>query len=121
MPSPLSLRLARSSGAYSQADKENADRKRKPILEQACARMTKRKRLHLTDICDETEDEGNEDTLVDVDVDTAVKNTAESGQRISSSRSLQAVVIPSEFKAKFDEDVLFGASLLLTFSYAFRP
>ncbi|KAI0347800.1 homeobox-domain-containing protein [Trametopsis cervina] len=133
MSSPLSKRFHGSSGAAQEADKENADRKRKPILEWACARMAKRQRLQpsgdLDAYDDETEDEyEHEDTLVDFDDDLGNKKVGDDNEndmndkrpRISSSGSLDAIVIPPEYRAGFDADVIFGASLLLTFTYSFR-
>ncbi|KAI0095083.1 homeobox domain-containing protein [Irpex rosettiformis] len=128
MPSPLSKKFKRSLEVYPELDKENANRKRKPVLEWACARMVKRQRLQPTenidDCGDETEDEDLEDTLIDIEADlagdTIGKPKFNQGSRTTDSGSLEAVVIPPEYKAKFDDDIIFGASLLLTFTYAFR-
>lgn len=135
MPSPLAKKFPGSHVENDDSDKENIGRKRKPILEWACARMAKRQRLQPVeedlDICgDETEEEEeeHEDTLVDFDGNlvnaklgkkpAGSKQVDETG--ITSTGSLEAIVIPPEYSAKFDADVVFGASLLLTFQYAYR-
>ncbi|KAI0706102.1 homeobox domain-containing protein [Cytidiella melzeri] len=126
MPSPLAKK---SSRAYLEADKENTSTKRKPILEWACPKVAKRQRLQPKDDLDlggdETEDEEHDDTLVDVDPNLPFKKIDESveldrGQRMSSSGSLESVAIPPEYRAKFDDDVVLGASLLLAFTYSAR-
>lgn len=124
MPSPTSKKSRSFSEAYPEADKENVDRSGKPILEWACARMAKRQRIQPPedeDVYDgETEDENHEDTLVDIEADLSGDKISKTRPTISSSRSFESVAIPPEFKDRFDDDILFGASLLLTFTYAYR-
>lgn len=128
MPSPLAKKLsgARRSG------KENigADgRKRKPILEWACARVSKRQRVDPDEDGDLTEDElvdildtandGEESERTLVDIDLSGKRKKLSGI-FPASASLTAVTIPPEYNDKFAPDVVLGASLLLTFQYSVK-
>ena len=123
IPSPISKKSKRFSEAYAENGKENDNRKR-PVLEWACARMAKRQRLQLTEADDDddaTEDDEHEDTLVDIEAGLpSDKIDKFVGPCVTSSGSLETIVIPPEYKAKFDDDILFGSSLLLTFTYAFR-
>lgn len=138
MPSPLARRFSDVRSAP-QAMLGDGSKKRKPILEWACARVAKRQRLQPSDDMDEgddfeTDDEGEFDkTLVDFDaaqlheklgkkkynedMEIDIESTDD---HLSAAKSLDLIAIPPEFKSKFDSDILFGASLLLTFRYSFK-
>lgn len=131
MPSPLAKRFPNISGIRSGAAKENdATRKRKPILEWACARVAKRQRVETVAEDEElTEDESDLDvTLVDLDsrqeADKCIKikspgtgpckNVAVPGPKST------VVSIPAKYNKNFAPDVVLGASLLLTFQQSSR-
>ncbi|KIP02089.1 hypothetical protein PHLGIDRAFT_310816 [Phlebiopsis gigantea 11061_1 CR5-6] len=127
MPSPLRKKFSviRGSG------KENIapdSRKRKPILEWACARVAKRQRKDLDEIeeqdepvgiLDEDDGDVSESTIVDVGLPT------DKPEKLSvtypTAAKLTTIAIPKKYQDKFAPDVVFGASLLLAFQYSVKP
>ena len=128
MPSPLAKKFlgVRGSG------KENcgADgRKRKPILEWACARVAKRQRMVPNEDDELTEDEsvdilgtndGEESERTLVDIKPATTSHKKLSHAFPASASLAPISIPPEYSDKFAPDVVLGASLLLTFQYSLK-
>ena len=127
MPSPLAKKFPNIFGVSSREDyKENGgNKKRKPILEWACARVAKRQRMQaIAEEEEETEDESDVDvTLVDIEnvdpnpkFDKGKRTDVVIGRKLAMLAPKPATVsIPPEFTKSFDPDIVFGASLLLTF------
>ena len=129
MPSPLGKKFAiiRGSG------KENLapdSRKRKPILEWACAKVAKRQRMgedldeieeedEPVDVLDEDDGDVSESTIVDVELPT--DKPKKLSRTFPAAASLATIAIPKEYQDKFAPDVVLGASLLLTFQYSVKP
>ncbi len=121
MPSPLRKRFP--GGPVG----EGNGKKRKPILEWACARMAKRHRAQIAfdDLDDEADDSDSDidRTLVGADVDDLKLGSKGKGLDVSSvdkhcdMAPRPAVSIPSKYNATFSPDVVLGASLLLTFQH----
>lgn len=113
MPSPLAKKFPELVSARKQG---SDGKKRKPLLEWACAQVSKRQR---TQFGDEDMDDESDRTMVDLEsmVSKAGKSKAKP-EDLPVSASLTAFAIPSEYTSKFDPDVVLGASLLLTFQHA---
>ena len=128
LPSPLAKRFPNIFGSQRQGEKENCEnKKRKPILEWACARVAKRQRLLPVVEDDETEDEEDLDmTLVDVENIEDLKLAkgkcpdVPSKQAAVSAAKRKIIAIPSRYNKDFAPDVLLGASLLLTFQQSYK-
>ena len=123
MPSPIAKRLSHIV-VTGKENLRDGDRKRKPILEWACARAAKRQRRERededldVDITDVEDGADFEDTLVDIAVPDVKGKRKEPPVTLPTSASLTAFVIPAEYNAKFAPDVVLGASLLLTFQHS---
>jgi hypothetical protein len=121
MPSPLARRFPRVPGTGKE-NRNDDSRKRKPILEWACAQVTKRQRREHEkeyqdlDITETDGEAGVDDTLVDISA--LGDGGKKASDTLATSTSLAAVTIPSEYNSKFSPDVVLGASLLLTFQYS---
>lgn len=126
MPSPLAKKFPGVFVSQRQASTEGKEnRKRKPILEWACARVSKRQRLQPVVEDDETEDEEDQDvTLVDVENIEDLKLVEGKYPDVLPMESAvpkrKIIAIPSRYNKDFTPDVVLGASLLLTFQQSYK-
>ncbi|KAJ3555423.1 hypothetical protein NM688_g2586 [Phlebia brevispora] len=130
LPSPLAKRFPNIFGQLCDRSKEKIEgKKRKPILEWACARVAKRQRLQPPLEDDEkTEDDADFDvTLVDLESEQENVKPMEGKEfgalrkKTSVSLSKRKIIsIPAEYTKDFSPDVVLGASLLLTFQQSYK-
>ena len=126
LPSPLAKKFPNIFSAQQDDSSDKENKRRKPILEWACARVAKRKRIQaLEEEGDGTEDDSDLDhdtTLVDLDSRDVLKSRKNKISEVASGKkratNSKLIAIPEKYNKSFDPDVILGASLLLTFQHS---